>query len=196
MLGRCGSTKAKGVAGFKVRPARQPPSRIRRSVFATSCFASGSTWTVIELAPASIKRGHVMIGPLDHQMDVERESRSGHGSSSRFAGPKEMLSTNCPSMMSRCNQSAPAAMTRCNVSREMSKIGRENGRSDNDVRHWAWLCDSERSAQWIGQSCGILAYRNWRSQGDGTSSNPLTRRSPVPRYGFSPVRTCGTAFAF
>ena len=52
MLGKCGSTKAKGVSGFKVRPALQPPSRMARRVLPISCFASGSTWTVIELAPA------------------------------------------------------------------------------------------------------------------------------------------------
>ena len=75
---------------------------------------------------------HVVIGTLDHEMHVERQTRQCSRTVFTRAGPNEMLSTNCPSMMSRCSQSAPASMTLARSGGEMGEIRGQNGRSDKD----------------------------------------------------------------
>ena len=54
--------------------------------------------------------GEIGINRRDHQMHVERQAGV-RPQGFQDGGPKVMLGTKCPSMMSRCSQSAPAAST-------------------------------------------------------------------------------------
>ena len=56
-----------------ISPARQPASRIMRKVFATSCFASGFDMNRDRVCAGFDKTRRVMIGMLDHEMNVERK---------------------------------------------------------------------------------------------------------------------------
>ena len=65
-------------------------------------------------------------------MHVERQARVRAQAPSGSAGPKLMLGTKCPSMTSRCSQSAPAASTASTSSREAGEVGGEQAGRDDE----------------------------------------------------------------
>ena len=69
-LGDLGCGASTGVPGLIASPARQPASRIAARV-RWRC-GSASAWIVIESAPALANSAIWSLGPLDHQVDVDR----------------------------------------------------------------------------------------------------------------------------
>ena len=126
---------------------------------------------------------HVMIGMLDHEMDVERKRSLACAPVATIAGPNEMLSTKWPSMMSRCKpigagffdrgfhrRDGEKSAARMEGATRASGMGTSTSNATSNVRWSIWRHLSIR----------LQHSRAFRIRMLG--SFPLTRRSAVSRY--------------
>ena len=97
------------VGGLTARPTFLPSDLIFQSSGVTA--SPSSTWMFIWLAPAWAN-GSSRISGFEHIRCTSKNSFVSGRIVRTTAGPNEMFGTKCPSMMSRCSQSAPEALTR------------------------------------------------------------------------------------
>ena len=107
-----------GVAGFSTTPARLPCDRISWSVRCRCGPASGCTsmWSAPASANAAMKGSTGAIIRCTSNGNAVCGRRL-----CRTGGPKLRFGTKCPSITSRCSQSAPAASTAATSSRSRAK---------------------------------------------------------------------------
>ena len=108
---RNGSTDANGVAGFKRQAGAATGVANLLQGFADIVFRFRFDVDRDRIRAGFDETRHVMIGMLDHEMNIERKLVCLR-TVATMRGPNEMLSTKWPSMMSRWIQSAPASSTR------------------------------------------------------------------------------------
>ena len=123
ILPRYGFTCDIRVGGLIASPTFLPRDLIRHNNGVT--WSPNSTCTVIWSTPA-LAKGSSKISGREHIKCTSRNIRVSGRRTRATSGPKEMLGTKCPSMISRCSHRAPALSTRIASAASLPKFAASN----------------------------------------------------------------------